>query len=144
MFDTIDHVGIAVVDVDAAIEVYTRLSGHGPVHREVVERDGIEAVMFAVGGSRIELLAATRPNSAISTFLAKRGPGLHHVAYGVVDVQRALDEYSESGVQLLDTCPRAGAGGRLVAFLHPSAALGVLTELCMPLPAAPLTAESAE
>ena len=132
MFETIDHVGIAVADIDDAIAVYTRLTGAGPAHRELVERDGIEAVMFTVGASRIELLAATREDCAISGFLAKHGGGLHHVAYGVANVQSALDTYAGAGMRLLDHCPRVGAGGRMVAFLHPSAAVGVLTELCMP------------
>jgi methylmalonyl-CoA/ethylmalonyl-CoA epimerase len=98
----------------------------------VIASDGIEAVMFQVGESRIELLGSTGPESKIAGFLARRGGGLHHVAYGVDDVQATLDHFTELGLQLLDTCPRQGAAGRLVAFLHPSAANGVLTELCQP------------
>ena len=132
MFEKIDHVGIAVADLDAAVAVYTRLCGGAPGHRQVVEPDGIEAVMFEVGESRIELLGSTRADSRIAGFLAQRGSGLHHVAYGVADVQASLDEYAGAGMRLLDSCPRPGAAGRLVAFLHPSAAAGVLTELCQP------------
>ena len=88
--------------------------------------------MFEVGESRIELLGSTGPESKIAGFLARRGSGLHHVAYGVDDVQASLDHFAALGLQLLDTCPRQGAAGRLVAFLHPSAAGGVLTELCQP------------
>lgn len=128
--ERIDHVGIAVVDLEAAIAAYTRLSGRGPSHRSSVESDGVEAVMFEVGESRIELLGATRPDSKISRFLERHGGGLHHVAYGVPDVQVALDHYSSLGLRLLDSAPRPGAAGRLVAFLHPDAAGGVLTELC--------------
>jgi methylmalonyl-CoA/ethylmalonyl-CoA epimerase len=116
-FTRIDHVGIAVADLDRAIATYERLTGSAPAHRQVVASDGIEAVMFEVGESRIELLGSTGPD---------------HVAYGVDDVQASLDHFAELGLQLLDTCPRRGAAGRLVAFLHPSAAGGVLTELCQP------------
>jgi methylmalonyl-CoA/ethylmalonyl-CoA epimerase len=136
MLTRIDHVGIAVPDIDAATTVYERLLGRAPSHRQLVESDGIEAVMFEVGESRVELLGSTGPSSKIAAFLEKRGGGLHHVAYGVDDVQAALDGYAKLGLQALDACPRRGAGGRLVAFLHPSAAAGVLTELCQPDPAA--------
>jgi methylmalonyl-CoA/ethylmalonyl-CoA epimerase len=134
MLEKIDHVGIAVADLEAAIATYTALAGRGPSHRSVVESDGIEAVMFEVGESRIELLGATRGDSKISNFIAKRGGGIHHVAYGVTDVQASLDQYAAMGLRLLDEHPRHGAAGRLVAFLHPSAADGVLTELCQPDP----------
>jgi methylmalonyl-CoA/ethylmalonyl-CoA epimerase len=130
----IDHVGIAVRDLETAVEVYRLLLGRPPSHRQMVESDGIEAVMFEVGESRVELLGSTREDSKIAGFLARRGGGLHHVAYGVDDVQAALDEYAGLGLQTLDSCPRRGAAGRLVAFLHPSAAMGVLTELCQPDP----------
>ncbi len=131
-FTKIDHVGIAVADLDGAVAVYRRLTGKEPAHRQVVESDGIEAVMFEVGDSRIELLGSTRDDSKIASFLAKRGGGLHHVAYGVDDVQKALDHFASLGLRLLDSTPRLGAAGRLVAFLHPSAGGGVLTELCQP------------
>jgi methylmalonyl-CoA/ethylmalonyl-CoA epimerase len=137
MLSKIDHVGIAVSDIDAAVEAYQRLLGRPPSHRQVVESDAIEAVMFEVGESRVELLGSTGPDSKIAAFLRKRGGGLHHVAYGVDDVQEALDGYIGLGLETLDSCPRRGAAGRLVAFLHPSAAAGVLTELCQPDPAAP-------
>lgn len=136
-FNGIDHVGIAVTDLDSAVAAYERLTGSAPSHRDRVESDGIEAAMFEVGGSRIELLGSTRPDSKIANFLAKRGGGLHHVAYAVDDVQDSLDRLAGLGLRLLDTCPRHGAAGRLVAFLHPSAAGGVLTELCQPDPEAP-------
>ena len=126
--------GIAVPDIDAAVEAYIRLLGRPPSHRQVVESDGIEAVMFEVGESRVELLGSTGPGSKIAGFLERRGGGLHHVAYGVDDVQEALDQYTGQGLRTLDSCPRRGAAGRLVAFLHPSAAVGVLTELCQPDP----------
>jgi methylmalonyl-CoA/ethylmalonyl-CoA epimerase len=134
MLSRIDHVGIAVPDIASAVDAYVRLLGRPPSHRQVVESDGIEAVMFEVGESRVELLGSTGPGSKIAGFLEKRGGGLHHVAYGVDDVQEALDDYIGLGLRTLDTCPRRGAAGRLVAFLHPSAAAGVLTELCQPNP----------
>jgi methylmalonyl-CoA/ethylmalonyl-CoA epimerase len=134
-FTRIDHVGIAVADLDQAVATYERLTGSAPAHRQLVASDGIEAVMFEVGESRVELLGSTGPTSKIASFLDRRGGGLHHVAYGVDDVQDALDAYAALGLQALDACPRRGAAGRLVAFLHPSAAAGVLTELCQPDPA---------
>jgi methylmalonyl-CoA/ethylmalonyl-CoA epimerase len=135
-FTGIDHVGIAVPDLEAAVAAYEKLTQSVPAHRDRVESDGIEAVMFEVGDSRIELLGSTRPDSKIANFLAKRGGGLHHVAYAVDDVQQSLDSFAGMGLRLLDVCPRHGAAGRLVAFLHPSAAGGVLTELCQPEPEA--------
>ena len=116
--------GIAVADLELAVAAYERLTGSAPTHRQLVASDGIEAVMFEVGESRIELLGSTGPESKIAGFLTRRGSGLHHVA--------CLDQFAALGLQLLDTCPRQGAAGRLVAFLHPSAAGGVLTELCQP------------
>ncbi|MBV8085220.1 MAG: VOC family protein, partial [Chloroflexi bacterium] len=108
-FTKIDHVGIAVRDLDATVDVYRRLTGAEPAHRQRVDSDGIEAVMFEVGESRIELLGSTRDDSKIAGFLGKRGNGLHHVAYGVADVQQALDQFNAMGLQLLDSCPRRGA-----------------------------------
>jgi methylmalonyl-CoA/ethylmalonyl-CoA epimerase len=140
MLSRIDHVGIAVRDIEAAVAAYKQLLGRAPSHRQLVESDGIEAVMFEVGESRVELLTSTGPHSKIAAFLEKRGGGLHHVAYGVDDVQAALDGFAALGLETLDSCPRRGAAGRLVAFLHPSAAMGVLTELCQP---EPTTAERA-
>jgi len=136
-FEKIDHVGIAVPDLDSAVAAYEQLTGTKPAYRHVVESDGVEAVLFEVGESRIELLGSTRSDSKIAGFLEKRGGGLHHVAYGVRDVQEALDRFSALGLRLLDEHPRPGAAGRLVAFMHPSAASGVLTELCAPDSATP-------
>ncbi len=135
-FEKIDHVGIAVNDLEAAVKAYETLTGRPAAHRQAVASDGVEAVMFEVGESRIELLGSTSPDSKIAKFLARTGGGLHHVAYGVADVQSSLDSFAGLGLRLLDACPRRGAAGRLVAFLHPSAAGGVLTELCQPDPEA--------
>ena len=136
LLQKIDHIGVAVPDLESAIESYRQLFGVDPSHREVVESDGVETVMFEVGESRIELLGATGPDSKIAGFLAKRGGGIHHVAYGVEDVQASLDGLASKGMQLLDTRPRKGAGGKLVGFVHPKAVSGVLTELCQDDPAA--------
>jgi methylmalonyl-CoA/ethylmalonyl-CoA epimerase len=136
MLDKIDHIGVAVADLDAAVDSYRALFGIEPSHREIVESDGVETVMFEVGESRIELLGSLGPDSKIAAFLEKRGGGIHHVAYGVDDVQANLDRLAADGVRLLDIRPRRGAGGKLVAFVHPKAVGGVLTELCMDAPAA--------
>lgn len=140
MLRKIDHIGVAVPDLEAAVAAYSRIFGVAPSHREVVEPDGVETVMFEVGESRIELLGSLGDDSRIARFLARRGGGLHHVAYGVDDLQGTLDRLGADGVELLDTTPRRGAGGNLVAFLHPRAVGGVLTELCQPDPAAAGTA----
>ena len=109
---------------------YERLLGAAPSHRSLIESDGVEAVMFQLGENRVELLGSCSDTSKIAKFLQMRGSGLHHVAYRVDDVQTSLDEYAQMGLRLLDTKPRLGAAGRKVAFLHPSAGDGVLTELC--------------
>jgi len=136
MLEKIDHIGVAVPDLDAAVESYRLLFGIEPSHREVVDSDGVETVMFEVGESRVELLGSLGADSKIANFLEKRGGGIHHVAYGVPDVQSALDRLAADGVQLLDHSPRPGAGGKLVAFVHPRSVGGVLTELCQEDPAA--------
>ena len=128
-YQQIDHVGIAVSDMDAAIARYQLLLGVSPSVRRVMEKDGIEAVMLDLGSTHVELLAPTREDSAISRFLASRGEGMHHVAYRVDDIRAALAEAREQGAQLLDDEPRLGVMGHLVAFIHPRAMLGVLTEL---------------
>ena len=125
----IDHVGIAVSDMDAAIARYEQLLGVTPSMRKVMERDGIEAAMLDLGSTHVELVAPTREDSAISRFLEKRGEGMHHVAYRVDDIRAALAEARDQGAQLLDAEPRIGVTGHLVAFIHPRATLGVLTEL---------------
>lgn len=133
LLERLDHVGIAVADMETAIAQYRRLLGREPQHREAVAQDGIEAVMFELDNVRIELVGSLREDSTIARFLQRRGTALHHVAFSVADVQVALDEARAEGWETLDSCPRRGANQRLVAFLHPSAGLGVLTELCQPL-----------
>jgi len=125
----IHHVGVAVRDLDEAIETYGRLFGAELEHRDKVSEQGVEAAAVRVGESRIELLAATEDDSPVGRFLAKRGPGMHHVAYEVDDLDAELAELDEQGIELIDHEPRNGFYGMRVAFVHPDAADGVLAEL---------------
>ena len=129
MLEEIHHLGYAVEDLKAARRFYEVNFGVEPVEPEVVEEQGITAAMFRVGGSRIELLQPTRPDSPVGRFLAKRGEGFHHVAFGVDDIEVALRSLKKNGVELIDEEPRTGAGGTRMAFVHPKGAFGVLTEL---------------
>jgi methylmalonyl-CoA/ethylmalonyl-CoA epimerase len=129
MIVDIDHVGIAVRDLDAAVERYRRTLGVGPTHRERVEDQGVEEVLFPVGDSFIQLLGALGPDTTVGAFIAKRGPGVHHVAYRVDDVAAALARLSDEGVRLIDEVPRRGSRGTLIAFVHPRDMEGVLVEL---------------
>ena len=124
----VHHTGIVVADLDAAAEKYEALGFTG-AHRFAVPHQGIEAITFPCGDGFIELISPTDPDGAIARFMAKRGEGVHHVAYRVDDIEAALADLKERGVRLIDETPRSGAHGRLVAFIHPEAASGVLTEL---------------
>jgi methylmalonyl-CoA/ethylmalonyl-CoA epimerase len=125
----IDHVGIAVSDLDAAVAEYRAALGVEPSHREVVEDQGVEEVLFLAGGSYIQLLAALSPESPVGRFLSRRGEGLHHVGYRVTDVRSALERMRAAGVPLVDRSPRRGSRGTSVAFVHPTGFRGVLVEL---------------
>lgn len=125
----IDHVGIAVRDLDDAVERYRRTLGVEPTHRERVEDQGVEEVLFAVGDSFIQLLGALGPDTPVGVFLAKRGPGVHHVAYRVDDAAAALVRLRDEGVRLIDEVPRRGSRRTLIAFVHPKDMEGVLVEL---------------
>jgi methylmalonyl-CoA epimerase len=125
----IDHVAIAVPDLDAAIAWYADTFGATVAHREIVERDGVEEALIKVADSYIQLTAATRPDSPIAKFLEKRGPGLHHVGYRVDDCAAALEAVKAQGWQVIDEVPRPGSRGTTVAFVHPKTALGTLIEL---------------
>lgn len=129
MLDRIDHVGIAVADLDGAVAFHERAFGVAPSFREVVEEQGVEEAMIRVGESWIQLLAARGPDTPVGRFLASRGPGLHHVGYGVPDLEAALARLKAEGVPLIDEVPRRGSRGSLVAFVHPKGAGGVLVEL---------------
>jgi len=121
-------VGVAVEDLDAAIEMYTKHFGAELTHRAAAEDQGLEAAFLQMGPAEVELLASTREDSTVGKFLAKRGPGLHHVAYGVPDVAKALAEAHEAGFELIDVVPRVGMHGVPIAFIHPRSVGGVLTE----------------
>jgi methylmalonyl-CoA/ethylmalonyl-CoA epimerase len=132
MFGRIDHVGVAVEDLDAAIALYENQFEMPLVHRETVEAFGVEAVLFDVGESHVELISPLDAESGVAKFLAKNGPGLHHVAYAVSDIEATLAELGEQGVELIDKEPRTGIRNRRVAFLHPRSTGGVLTEIVQP------------
>jgi methylmalonyl-CoA epimerase len=125
----IHHVGIAVADLDESIERYRAALGAELVDRAVNEKEGLEAAFLRTGEGEVELMSATRPESPVGKFLAKRGPGLHHVAYGVNDIAAALADARAAGLELIDSEPRMGMHGTLIAFVHPKSMGGVLTEL---------------
>ena len=132
MFDRIDHVGVAVADLEASIRLYETTFGMTLVHRETVEEQGVEAVLLDVGENHVELLRPLGDETPVGKFLAKKGPGLHHVAYQTTDVEAALRALSDAGMRLIDETPRTGIRGSRVAFLHPAASGGVLTEIVEP------------
>ena len=132
MLSAIDHVGVAVEDLEAALAVYTGSLGLPLVHREIVSEQGVEAALLDVGESHVELLQPLGPDTGVGKFLARRGPGLHHVAYRVADVEQTLAELSQAGMRLIDERPRTGIRGSRVAFVHPASAGGVLTEIVQP------------
>jgi methylmalonyl-CoA epimerase len=125
----IHHLGVAVDDLDSALSTYERLFGARLEHRETVPDQGVEAASLRIGSDRVELLAALGDDSPVGKFLAKRGPGMHHVAYEVDDVGLAIDELTAEGVELIDESPRRGLFGLEVAFVHPDAVHGVLAEI---------------
>ncbi len=125
----IHHLGVAVEDLDAAVATYERLFGAELEHRETVEEQGVEAASLRVGSNRVELLASLGADTPVGKFLAKRGPGMHHVAYEVDDVGRAIDELAAEGAELIDERPRRGLFGLEVAFVHPDSVHGVLAEV---------------
>jgi methylmalonyl-CoA epimerase len=132
MLAAIDHVGIAVEDLDAAVALYTDALGMSVAYRETVAEQEVEAVLLDVGDGHVELLAPLGPETAVGRFLQRRGPGLHHVAYRVESIEKALSTLAASGMSLIDERPRAGIRGSRVAFVHPSSTGGVLTEIVEP------------
>ncbi|HEX6712485.1 MAG TPA: methylmalonyl-CoA epimerase [Thermoleophilaceae bacterium] len=132
MFDRMDHIGVAVEDLDAAIELYKQRFEMGEQHREVVEAQGVEAVLLEIGEGHVELLKPLSPDTPVGKFIASKGPGLHHVAYQTPDIDAALEQVKAAGLQLIDETPRIGIRGSRVAFLHPKATGGVLTEIVEP------------
>jgi methylmalonyl-CoA/ethylmalonyl-CoA epimerase len=132
VFGRIDHIGVAVDDLDAALALYGETLAMPLVHRERVDDQGIEAALLDVGEGHVELLEPLGPDTPVGRFLAKRGPGLHHVAYQVADIDAALASLRKAGLRLIDEEPRIGIRSSRVAFLHPAATDGVLTELVEP------------
>lgn len=132
MLSVIDHVGVAVEDIDAALPFYRDVLGMPLVHRETVADQGVEAALLDVGDGHIELVAPLGPETGVGKFLARRGAGLHHVAYRVEDVAATLGALAGAGVRLIDEQPRTGIRGSRVAFLHPASTGGVLTEIVQP------------
>ena len=132
MLSAIDHIGIAVDDLESAVKRYRDELGMQLVHREKIAEQGVEAVLLDVGESHVELLASLSPDTAVDKFLTKRGAGLHHVAYRVESVDDTLATLAGQGVRLIDERPRTGIRGSRVAFIHPSSTGGVLTEIVQP------------
>lgn len=132
MFARIDHVGIAVPDLNDQLALYAESYEMTLVHREVVEEQGVEAVLLDVGENHVELIAPLGPETTVAKFLERKGSGLHHVAYQVTDVVAELERLKAAGVGLIDETPRVGIRGSSVAFLHPKFSGGVLTELVQP------------
>ncbi len=129
MIDDIDHIGIAVTDLEASVDRYRRAFDIEPAHRETVEHQGVEEVLFKVGTSYVQLLGALGPDTTVGRFLEKNGEGIHHVAYRVTDAAAVLERLREQGHRVIDEAPRPGSRGTLVAFVHPKAFDGVLIEL---------------
>ena len=132
MFGRIDHVGVAVEDLDAAVTLYNHSFKMPVAHRETVESQGVEAVLLDVGDGHVELLRPLGPDTAVGRFLERSGEGLHHVAYAVEDIDSALDELRSAGLELIDDEARIGIRGSRVAFLHPKSTGRVLTEIVEP------------
>jgi methylmalonyl-CoA/ethylmalonyl-CoA epimerase len=132
LFGAIDHIGVAVEDLDAAIQLYRDRLGMGEQHRETVEEQGVEAVLLEIGDSHVELLAPLSSETAVGKFLERNGPGMHHVAYRTDDIDAALEAVRGAGLRLIDEEPRIGIRNSRVAFVHPKATGGVLTELVQP------------
>lgn len=125
----IHHVAIAVADLDEAIDEFTRLYNVTPLSREVIEEQGVEEAMIAVGGSHIQLLEPLSPETPVGRFLSSKGQGMHHIAFAVPDIDVALEHLRDQGARLIDEKPRVGGGGHKIAFVHPKALAGTLIEL---------------
>jgi methylmalonyl-CoA/ethylmalonyl-CoA epimerase len=132
IFGRIDHIGVAVEDIDAAIALYESGFEMELAHRETVESQGVEAVLLDVGDGHVELLAPLGPDTPVGKFMARNGAGLHHVAYAVEDIDAALERIAAAGIRLIDAEPRVGIRESRVAFLHPRSTGGVLTEIVEP------------
>jgi methylmalonyl-CoA/ethylmalonyl-CoA epimerase len=132
MFSRIDHIGVAVHEIEPALEIYRDRFELQVAHREVVDEQGVEALLLDVGENHVELLAPLGEDTPVGRFLAKQGPGLHHVAYQVADIEQTLAQLKAAGMELIDERPRTGIRGSRVAFMHPRSSAGVLTEIVQP------------
>ena len=132
MFSRIDHIGVAVEDIDSSLAVYEQSFEMPLVHRETVAEQGVDAVLLDVGDGHVELLAPLAPDTPVGKFMAKNGPGLHHVAYAVDDIDATLERLAAAGIRLIDEKPRTGIRDSRIAFLHPRSTGGVLTEIVEP------------
>ena len=132
MFGRIDHIGVAVEEIDPALDLYEGAFQMRLAHRETVEEQGVEAVLLDVGDGHVELLRPLGPETAVGKFLERKGPGLHHVAYAVDDIDATLEQLAAAGLELIDSEARVGIRGSRVAFLHPRSTGGVLTEIVEP------------
>jgi methylmalonyl-CoA/ethylmalonyl-CoA epimerase len=132
VFSRVDHIGVAVAELEPALELYRDNFRLLVAHREVVTEQGVEAVLLDVGENHVELLSPLHEETPVGRFLARQGPGLHHVAYQVQDIEETLAQLKQAGVQLIDEQPRVGIRESRVAFLHPRATGGVLTEIVQP------------
>ena len=127
---SVDHIGIAVTDLNEAVKLYQATTHAAVLLREKIPEQGVELVFLDTPGSKLELLAPIDPNCALARFISKRGPGLHHICYRVNNIQLELDRLANQGCKLIDKTPRTGAGGSKIAFIAPGSFSGVLTELC--------------
>jgi len=132
MLGRIDHIGVAVEDLDGALPLYRDALGLELVHRETVSEQGVEAALLDIGEGHVELLAPLGPDTPVGKFLDRQGPGLHHVAYQVPDIEAALEGLRAAGLRLIDETPRRGIRDSRIAFLHPASTGGVLTEIVEP------------
>jgi methylmalonyl-CoA/ethylmalonyl-CoA epimerase len=132
MFGRIDHIGIAVADIEAALEIYEKSFEMSVAHRETVESQGVEAVLLDVGDGHVELLRPLAPDTPVGKFLDRKGPKLHHVAYAVDDIDSTLEKLAAAGFELIDAKARTGIRGSRVAFVQPRSTGGVLTEIVEP------------
>ncbi|MCF6461110.1 methylmalonyl-CoA epimerase [Clostridium sp. Cult3] len=130
MVNKVDHIGIAVKDLDEALKFYEEVLGIKCVNTEVVEEQKVKVAFLPIGDTEVELLESTEEDGPIAKFIEKRGEGIQHIAYRVEDIEKAIEELKEKGIRMIDEKPRYGAGGAKIAFLHPKSTYGVLIELC--------------
>jgi len=130
MVEKVEHIGIAVKNIEEANKVYEKLLGVGPYKTEIVESEGVNTSFFQTGESKIELLQATKPESAIAKFIEKKGEGIHHIAFVVKDIKAEIKRLKEEGFTIINETPKKGADNKLVCFIHPKNTQGVLIELC--------------